>query len=390
MVRKSYPVTGFSLCNALGRTTSEVLEGLWRGQTGLRPCHLNIPFETHTGLIPGELPNLLPEHRVFDTRQARIARLAFEGIGQPVEAAISRWGSSRVAMVLGTSTGGIGATEKALAERKRFGALPTEYDCLSQHAFHALTDFLSALTGISGPGFIVSAACASSAKVFGSAQRLLDADVADAVLVGGVDSICEFTLRGFAGLQILSRVPCKPFSSDRDGINIGEGGAFALIEREGNGGVLLMGVGETSDAHHMVQPHPNGDGAVAAMSMALEQTGLESEQIDVINAHGTATRTNDLAEATAIDRVFPSRPPVLSTKGYTGHMLGAGGATEAVFVMACLERNWIPTSLGAEPLDTTLPIRVSVEPTIEEIRYGLSNSFAFGGINASVLFGARQ
>jgi 3-oxoacyl-[acyl-carrier-protein] synthase-1 len=235
----------------------------------------------------------------------------------------------------------------------------------------------------------VSTACSSSGKVLASARRLIAAGVVDAVLTGGVDTLCHTTLRGFESLQALSRRACRPFSADRDGLSIGEGGAFLLIEREGEGRVLLRGVGESSDAFHMSHPHPDGLGARLAMEAALRQAGIEASSVDHVNAHGTGTVANDVVEASAIASVLGRGALVTSTKCYTGHLLGAAGATEAVLAALAIERGFVPATLGADPLDPRIEIDVCVKGAKRLVRTAMSNSFAFGGSNVSILLGAR-
>ena len=238
---------------------------------------------------------------------------------------------------------------------------------------------------------MISNACASSGKAFASAERWLQAGVVDAVLVGGADSLCQITLRGFRALGLLSERPAQPFSRERCGINIGEGAAFALVERQGEGPHLL-GVGESADAHHMTTPDPEGRGAQRAMEAALFDAGLSGADIDYVNAHGTGTPFNDAMEARAIRAALgpDSDPIVVSTKGYVGHMLGAAGATEAVFVLEALRGGWTPASVGAEPLDPEINLNVPSVACDIDLRVALSNSFAFGGSNVSVAFGVPR
>jgi 3-oxoacyl-[acyl-carrier-protein] synthase-1 len=268
------------------------------------------------------------------------------------------------------------------------GRLPATYDFQSQHALDGILEVIRVRTGTRGPAFVVSTACSSSGKVFGSAQRLLASGVADAALVGGVDTLCQTTLRGFASLDALSSRPCRPFSSARDGTSLGEGAAFILLEREGDGPARLVGVGESSDAHHMSHPHPEGLGAVLAMSAALRAGAVEPSEIDYVNAHGTGTKVNDAVEARAIAEVLGSETPVTSTKGFTGHLLGAAGATEAVFSLFTLESGVAPASLGATPLDPAVSVRVLTTATRGRFRRVLSNSFGFGGSNVAIVFEA--
>ncbi len=217
----------------------------------------------------------------------------------------------------------------------------------------------------------------------------MEAGVADAVLVGGIDSLTRMTLQGFHSLGILSSTPCRPFGAERDGINIGEGAAFLLMEREGDSEVAVLGVGESADAYRMSSPEPTGRGAREAMERALAQAGLEPTDIDHINAHGTATKLNDEAEARAIEALFGDRVPVSSTKGYTGHLLGGAGGTEAVFAVHAILSGRLPATLGCDPLDPEVRIRVQRDAAEARVRRVLSNSFAFGGSNVSVLIGAR-
>ncbi|WP_242392193.1 beta-ketoacyl-ACP synthase [Anaeromyxobacter oryzisoli] len=377
-----------SVGNALGGCTADVVAALEAGRSGLRPCALDVPREMVCGAFAGEpapLPAALASH---DSRVSRIAAQVLAGVSRELERAVRRWGPERVALVVGTSTGGVAESERAHAAHRRTGRLPARFDFDRQHAFHGLLDVVRALTGARGPAYVVSAACASSGKVLGSARRLIAGGVADAVVAGGVDTLCQTTLRGFSSLEALSRTACRPFSAARDGTSIGEGAAFLLLEREGEAPVRLLGVGETSDAHHMTQPDPEGRGAARAMREALEQGGVAPEEVDHVNAHGTATPANDAAESSAIVGLLGTSPLVSSTKGYTGHLLGAAGATEAVFAALALERGFVPASLGAEPLDPAVRANVAVRARSGRLRTALSNSFAFGGVNVSVLLGA--
>lgn len=379
----SYPITACSLANGLGDDARAVMAALARGETGLAD---DVP-----GFAPrwvGACRSLEPlpsSWSAYDNRQARVTALALTPMLPAVTRACTRWGAARVALVIGTSTGGIAATEG------RWPALVSGggegYDLQKQHALQASVDLVRGLTGARGPGFAISTACSSSAKAFGSAQRLLDADLADAVLVGGVDSLCELTLRGFAALELVSSTPCRPFAAARDGISLGEGGAFALLERRGDAAVKLCGVGESCDAHHMSSPQPDGLGAIAAMRAALRAAALEPEQIGFVNAHATGTTVGDAAEALAIAAVFGRGTPVVATKGLTGHLLGAAGATEVVLSALALEQGQLPASRGASPIDPTLRIDIVEQARGIECDWALSNSFAFGGSNAAVIVG---
>jgi 3-oxoacyl-[acyl-carrier-protein] synthase-1 len=381
-------VTAYAVVNALGTSTREVVEGLRAGRSGLGPCPLAVPFETRTGALAAPAPKPPPPIASHDSPTLRLAVVALDEIRSALSRASARHGADRVALIVGTTTAGLGRTEEAHGARARTGALPSDYELHRQHSFGGFIEALRWATGIRGPAFVVSTACSASAKAIGSAQRLLQAGVVDAVLVGGVDALCQTTLRGFRSLEILSAEACRPFSRERRGINLGEGAAYLLLEREGDGVARLLGVGESSDAHHMSAPHPEGAGALAAMEGALAQAGVAAREIDHVNAHSPGTVLNDLSEARAIATLLGSEVPVASTKGYTGHLLGAGGATEAIFAIVSVERGWIPKSLGADPIDTDLGITIATAREDRGCRHVLSNSFAFGGSNVSLLFGA--
>jgi 3-oxoacyl-[acyl-carrier-protein] synthase-1 len=381
------PILDFSVCTALGASTAETLAGLARDESGLRPCTLPLPFDTVCGALP-TLDALPPSLARYDSPVARIVAHLFEEIAPGVQRAAARWGGDRVAVVLGTSVGGLAVTERALDHEAAHGALPPDYGIYQQHGLYAAAELVGLLAGARGPRFAVSTACSSGAKVFASARRLIRAGLADAVVLGGADSLCQTTLRGFRALSVLSSQPCRPFSALRDGMNLGEGGALFVLAREGDGPARLLGVGESGDAHHMSSPHPEGLGALAAMRDALAQGGLSPSQVDHINAHGTGTLKNDGIEAAAIASLFPQGVPVSSTKGATGHTLGAAGAVEAAFAVFALREGWIPGSLGADPVDPAVHLDLSPTRRPHRCAAVLSNSFGFGGSNASLLLGA--
>lgn len=353
-------VTAYCVCNGLGRTTTEVLEGLRAGRHGLRPCPLPVPFEVMCGVVPDPLAELPERHARLAVRQLEIGWLAFQEIAPAVAEVIERRGRDRVGAVLGTSTGGIAHTEEAYFQWRQTSVLPRRYE-LDAHSFHTIGRLLRAEAGWRGPTYVVSTACSSSAKVFSSARRLLRSGRCDAVLVGGVDSLALTTVRGFHSLAASSTGACRPFSAQRDGMNVGEGAAYVLLERDGPEThpaprAYLVGIGESNDAFHMSAPDPEGRGAIAAMQAALADAGLSASDIDHVNAHGTGTVRNDVAEARAIAHVLGKSVPVVSTKSYTGHMLGAGGATEAVFSLVALEQQWIPQNLGLDPVDPEIEL----------------------------------
>jgi 3-oxoacyl-[acyl-carrier-protein] synthase-1 len=386
-MKPAYPITAYSISNALGTNSEAVYRGLHAGMSGLGPCPYPLPFETAVGMLPEAPPPLPSVLSGYDSRQGRIVWQLLNALEKPLTQAIRRWGVDRIGIVLGTSSAGNDSTEQAYREYLQTGSPPPGF-VYGRHIPHALIDVARARFGFTGPGWVISTACSSSAKVFGSAQRLITRGVCDAVIAGGVDTLCQLTLRGFKSLSLLSIRGCRPFAADRDGTSLGEGGALLLVEREGDGPARLVGVGETSDAYHMTSPHPEGLGAVAAMREALAQAGLTPDDVDYINAHATATMHNDAAESKAIASVFGDRVPVAGTKGYTGHTLGAAGALEAVFSVMAIEHGWIPKTVGAEPIDPAAHIQVTTARIEKKCRHVISNSFAFGGNNACVAFGA--
>jgi 3-oxoacyl-[acyl-carrier-protein] synthase-1 len=373
--------------NALGRTTAEVLRALDEGRSGLGPSPIPTTMTAVVGAVPGDLPPLGEKHRAYDCRLARIGLMAFAEIEEALARAVSRWGAERVGIILGTSTGGLEETEQAYLSWLKGDGIPSHYDYQRQHNFAAFGDLLAELAGVRGPAYVISTACSSSGKVASSAARLMRAGIVDAVLVGGIDSLTRMTLQGFHSLGILSSTACRPFGLGRDGINIGEGAAFFLMEREGDAEVAVLGVGESADAYRMSSPEPTGRGARESMERAIKQAGLAPSDIDHINAHGTATQLNDSAEALAIEALFGDRVPVSSTKGYTGHLLGAAGGTEVIFAIHAIMSGRLPATLGADPIDPEIRIRLQREAATGTYRRVLSNSFAFGGSNVSVLIG---
>lgn len=329
--------------------------------------------------------------RAWDCRNNRLAELALtqDGFADAVRATAARLGARRVGVFLGTSTSGILQTE--LAYRRRdpaSGALPPDFDYARTHNTYSVSGYVRARLGLAGPACTVSTACSSSAKVFGAAARLIRAGLIDAAVVGGVDSLCLTTLYGFNSLELLAREPCRPWDRGRSGLSIGEAGAFALLEpRAADDAITLLGVGESSDAHHMSAPHPEGLGARLAMQAALAAAGLSAADVDYVNLHGTATTSNDAAEDRAVVEVFGSRTPASSTKGATGHTLGAAGAVEAVIAALALRHGFIPGGAQTEERDPALHADYVLESRAAPLRHVLSNSFGFGGTNCSLLLG---
>lgn len=397
---KPLAISACTVTNALGRGINASLAALERGVTGLRQCDFeDAALNTWIGSVAGlEEEALTGPFAAFDCRNNRLARLALEqdGFSAAVWQASARYGAERIGVFLGSSTSGIRATEIAYRERDAVtGSLPISFDYRHTHNLFSVTDLTRRWLGVTGPALTVSTACSSSAKAFAVAHRQIQAGFCDAAVVGGVDSLCLTTLYGFNALGLASTEPCQPWGVGRDGLNIGESAGFALLERAGpdDDRVLLLGYGETSDAHHMSAPHPEGAGAQAAMQAALQMAGLQPQDIGYINLHGTATPANDVAEGLAVSGVFGTAlgggVPCSSTKGITGHTLGAAGALEAVACALALEHGLLPPSVGTRTPDPAIPVDLIMLPRTASLRHVLSNSFGFGGSNASLLLSRR-
>jgi 3-oxoacyl-[acyl-carrier-protein] synthase-1 len=391
-------LTAFTLANCLGAGVDATLHALRSGRSGLTPCRFEGAgeLETWVGEVPqAELAPLPARMRVFDCRNHRLAQLALrhDGFEQAVHEAVARHGAHRVGVFVGTSTSAILETETAYRHRDpESGALPPSFRYATQHNTFSLAWFLREYLGLGGPAWVVSTACSSSAKVFGCAARMLAVGACDAAVVGGVDSLCLTTLYGFSSLGLTSRQPCRPFDTDRDGISIGEGAGFALVEpvRSANAhAVRVLGVGESADAYHMSSPHPEGLGARLAMEAALRAADVAPEQIDYVHLHGTATKPNDAAEAAAVFSLLGERTPASSTKGWTGHQLGAAGITGAIVCALALRHQLLPGSVHTRGLDPALRIRYQRETEPGRVRFTLANAFGFGGTNCSLVLGAE-
>ena len=385
-------ISASTLTTALGAGRAATLAALQAQRSGLAPVRFeHLPLTTWTGEVAGVDAIALPAGTdVFDCRNNRLAWLGLQhdGFIDAVAAACARWGAQRVGVFLGTSTSGLLQTELAYRRRGPDGALPADFHYGPTQNTYSLADFVTRALGLTGPSWVVSTACSSSAKVFGNAARLIEAGLIDAAVVGGVDSLCLTTLYGFNSLELLSADICRPWDAERDGLSIGEAAAFALVEREVAAPQgWLLGVGESNDGHHMSTPHPEGAGAIAAMNSALADAGLTPADIDYINLHGTATPSNDAAEDRAVASVFGTATPCSSTKGATGHTLGAAGGVEALVAMLAIEHDLMPAGLNLRRLDPELRMNYVIENRHAPVRRVLSNSFGFGGSNASLVFG---
>lgn len=386
-------ITAITGTSAMGVGLDATRDALRERRGGLRPCDLpGMPAGIWIGRVPEAEPIEPPAPlAAFACRNTRLAELALrqDGFIDAVEEAKRRHGAARIAVVLGTSTSGIAETERAWAQRGADGALPP-YDFARTHDLHALPRYLRARLGLGGPCISISTACTSGARSFLDAATLIAAGFAEAAVVGGADTLCGLTLHGFGSLELLAQGPTRPCAEDRDGISIGEAAAFALIERAapGDAGRLgLLGAGASSDGHHMSSPHPDGHGAVAAMRMALDRAGLAPGDIDYVNMHGTGTRANDAMEDRAIARIFGDAVPCSSTKGWTGHTLGAAGALEAAVAAICIEDGMVPGCLGVARVDPAFAAGIVIDNRDARIDRVLSNSFGFGGSNCALVIG---
>lgn len=389
-------ISHFTATSSIGRGLDETLAALRQRNPGLKPCDFDtVDLPTFIGEVAGVDDVVLPtEMKDFNCRNNRLAQLGLEqdGFAEAVRAAVECYGHDRVGVFVGTSTSGILETELAYRQRDPdTGALPADFLYSKTQNTFSVADFTRHYFGLRGPAVAISSACSSSAKVFASARRMMEAGLIDAAVVGGVDTLCLTTLYGFNSLQLLSTQACRPFDVERDGISIGEAAAFALLERAPQhpapDALLLLGIGESSDAYHMSSPHPEGMGARIAMEQALETAGLTPDAIDYINLHGTATPSNDAAEGKAVRAVFGTATPCSSTKGATGHTLGAAGGVEAVISLLALRHGLLPGGLNTTQLDPEAGINYLLENREQPVMHVISNSFGFGGTNCSLIFG---
>ena len=389
-------LTSFTLTTSLGAGIAATMQSLRAARSGLTLSDfLDIGLDTYIGRVAGiENSPVRADLSDYDCRNNRLAQIGLEqdGFSEKILAARARYGRERIGVFLGTSTSGILSTE--LAFRKldtHTGELPANFNYAGSHSCHSLAEFTQRYFDLAGPAFVISTACSSSAKAFANAARMIEAGFCDAALIGGVDSLCLTTLCGFNSLGLLSAQPCRPFDAERNGISIGEGAGFVLLEkvasRADKNSVLLLGVGESSDAYHMSSPPPDGAGARRAMQAALHSANLNANKIDYINLHGTATKANDSSEDCAVFDLFNASVPCSSTKSATGHLLGATGVCEAIISALCIQENFIPGGLHTSHIDPTLKSRYILQNQEIPIDRVLSNAFGFGGSNCSLVLG---
>lgn len=389
-------ITKYGCISALGVGSDSIWKSLQQGSTGLKKCDFSdCDLDTYVGAVDGVQDQPVDaDLKEFDCRNNRIAQLGLyaDEFNNYVSVAKQKYGASRIATVLGTSTSGVQECELAYRARvPETKQLPDTFRYVTTHQIYSLTEFVRSSLGLQGPCSLVSTACSSSAKVFAVAKRMMSLGLCDAAVVGGADSLCLTTLYGFSSLELVSNTPCKPWSKTRNGLSLGEGAGFAFLEKPEHAdthmGVALYGYGESSDGYHMSSPHPEGKGASAAMEQALIKAGIETRDVDYINLHGTATKANDEAEDKAILALGLDTTPCSSTKGWYGHTLGAAGILEAITSFVCIQHGFIPKTLNSDDVDPDLQANIQTDSRQQKLKYVLSNSFGFGGSNCSLIFG---
>ncbi|HEY8036629.1 MAG TPA: beta-ketoacyl-ACP synthase [Methylobacter sp.] len=377
------------LC-AVGNSKAEVLKRLLAGDRSGLASSDEFGIRCMVGAVTAELPEIADHYRIYNCRNNRLLLAALSQIEQTVTDMIARFGADRIGIVLGTSTSGVRNTELALDYWADHGVLPDQFH-YKQQQMGAGADLLADFLGVQGPAYTISTACSSSGKAFVSARRLIRLGLCDAVIVGGADSLCGLTVNGFTALESISSGLCKPFGFHRDGINIGEAVSLFVLSKE-PGPVVLQGIGATSDAYHFAAPDPDATDVIRAMQNALDDAGKSPDEIDYLNLHGTATALNDAMESKAVNMLFGSKVAASSSKGMTGHTLGAAAALELAFCWLLLTHDdaqgaLIPNINDDEP-DAALPALNLVkegEMLGRKINICQSNSFAFGGNNLSIV-----
>lgn len=387
-------ITARTSLSAAGLGNAALYLALKDNKSALAPLELfELAFTAYVGEIKQDLPAIPQKLNAYQSRNAQVALAALnnpeDGVREVVERAAARHGAERVAVIIGTSTSGLYETESAYGYLLQHDEMPENFNFVTRHAYQATGRFLQLELGLTGPCFAISTACSSGAKAIAAGHRLIANGICDAALVGGVDTLCRLTLRGFSSLDLVAPEPCRPMDKDRRGISIGEAAGLLVLEKADEENVhcpKLLAVGESSDAHHMSHPHPEGLGAKLAMEAALAQAGLEISAVDYLNLHATATRVNDAVEAKAVHSLFADRLRCSGTKGITGHTLGAAGALETIIALLALEHGFIPGTCGLETLDPGCNCQIVKDPLANEpLQIAMSNSFGFGGNNASVI-----
>ncbi len=387
-------ITAYSTLSACGMGDKALYQALSANHSQLAPLSLfNIPFPAYVGEIKQPLLVIRDQLAEYNCRNARVALTALNdaegGVRVAVELAKQKYGAHRIGVIIGTSTSGLYETESAYGVLLNEGNMPDDFHFVTEHAYQATARFIQLELGLTGVCYAISTACSSGAKAIAAGQRLINAGLCDAVIVGGVDTLCRLTLRGFRSLELVSSKPCTPMDKNRNGISIGEAAGLLVLEKrnaDNAHAMKVLAVGESSDAHHMSTPHPEGRGAALAVTNALQLAGLKAEDIDYLNLHATATKINDSVESRAVFSVFKDQLPCSGTKGITGHTLGAAGALETIIALTALQQQFIPGTQGLKNLDEDCQCQVIPEPLpSQDLHIAMSNSFGFGGNNASVI-----
>jgi len=398
----------FTLTTAVGCGIEENLEALKNETSGLRRNDfLDVDLETYIGRVSAieeqQLPAALSDYQCRNNQLAYLA-LQQDNFNNTVERAKKRYGAHRLGIFLGTSTSGILSSELAYQTEsfRSTGKLPDSVHFREQHNSFSVAEFVRSLYQLKGPAQVVSTACSSSAKVFASAARYIELGLCDAAIVGGIDSLCLTTLYGFNSLELIAKEVCRPADKHRQGLSIGEAAAFILLEKSDHlpaqstrdrsnqqTPVYLQGYGESSDAYHMSSPHPEGLGAFQAMQSALQHANITALDIDYVNLHGTATAINDLMEDKALAQLFSKPVSCSSTKGWTGHTLGAAGAVDAIYSALCIQYNFKPKSLNTLCVDSALTQNILDRTQYSTVKTVASNSFGFGGNNCCLILGEQ-
>jgi 3-oxoacyl-[acyl-carrier-protein] synthase-1 len=387
-------ISAYTATSSLGHGVDSIHESVVSKRSGLRKNDLpDCDLDTWIGRVSGLESIRLPEHlEHLNSRNNQLAWLGLQqdGLLAKVQQLVYKIGVERVGVVMATSTSSIGRTEEAYTCLDADDLFPDKYRQAEVHNLHSPGIFVAEATGLTGPSMTISTACSSGAKVFATATRWINHGLVDAVLVGGIDSLCLSILYGFNSLELLSKNPCRPFDTRRDGISIGEAAGFALLVRDDlapEAEFALLGYGESSDAYHMSHPHPEGKGAVLAMQQSLQRAGLAPGAIEYVNLHGTASKANDLVETHALSQVFPTPTLASSTKGWTGHTLGAAGIVDTVMTLEAMKHGLIPGTLNCGMPDPEFNFPILTENARNPITAAMTNSFGFGGNNASLILG---
>ncbi len=384
-------ITGRAAVSAVGWGAEPHVDAMRDMRSGLRACDFdNVDVPCFIGRVDGIEDLVFPAHHpVFDNRATRLALAAAgsDGFLEKVSAAVGRWGPARVGLVMGTSTSGVDRLENVYRARTDDAPLTESYTIRHHSDHHAVTAFLEQYLGLAGPVFTISTACSSSAKALVDAAQLIQLGICDAVVAGGVDSLCMTSLYGFEALELVSRQPCRPADGNRDGLSIGEAAGLLLLERDADG-PFMSGYGESSDAVNMSTPPPDGAGAAAAMRSAMTRARLDAGDISFVKLHGTATPINDQAETAAVAAAVP-KVIATSLKGLVGHTLGAAGALEAVMCLDALDHGFVPGTAGLETKDLEISVDVPARTLNAPVQNVVCNAFGFGGSNCALVLSAR-